>query len=75
MKSPSKNMNSSMSGQGQSIRMKPPMVGRQVPETEAGRIVPGESNVSPKVGKPLYPDASEYAGAVGGHFGNGRVTR
>lgn len=75
MRTPSKNIPDSLRGQGQSTRMKTPTVGRQTAETAAGREIPGESNVSPAVGKPEFPNASEYAGATGGHFGNSRVTR
>lgn len=72
MKSPSRNISTSLAGQRIPGRTPEPVrVGRQRKLTAASMALPGEGCVSPPPGKEPAATASRYASANGRRYGGG----
>lgn len=70
MKTPSKNISSSLRGQSPGGRSAEPVsVESQSAESQAGMTIPGEGGVSNPPGTVDSRSAKSYGNAVGGHFG------
>lgn len=70
MKSPSKNMSSSLAGQRSGGRSPEPVtVSKQRSMSEAGMRIPGEGTVSNPPGRPEPATAKRYASAGGRRYG------